>query len=99
MPSGSVKEQDGVTAGRHLAADLLEMQALRHWHKARPKPRRYRDEDRQRRICRPTHDAGRAARPGGCRARPKRGSACLAGQPGLHPATKVRSVFRAHARG
>jgi hypothetical protein len=23
----------------------------------------------------------------------------LAGQPGLHPATKVRSVFRAHARG
>ena len=29
MPSGSVKEQDGVTAGRHLAADLLEMQVHR----------------------------------------------------------------------
>jgi len=29
MPSGSVKEQDGVTAGRHLAADLLKMQVHR----------------------------------------------------------------------
>ena len=29
MPSGSIKEQDGVTALRHLAADLLEMQVHR----------------------------------------------------------------------
>jgi hypothetical protein len=29
MPSGSIEEQDGVTALRHLAADLLEMQVHR----------------------------------------------------------------------
>jgi hypothetical protein len=29
VPSGSIKEQDGVTALRHLAADLLEMQVHR----------------------------------------------------------------------
>src|ERR1700730_15148427 len=36
-----------------------------HCHKARPRPRRYRGEDRQRRIYRPTHGAGRAARADG----------------------------------
>jgi hypothetical protein len=29
VPSGSIEEQDGVTAVRHLAADLLEMQVHR----------------------------------------------------------------------
>src|SRR5450631_252377 len=29
MPSGSIEEEDGVTALRHLAADLLEMQVHR----------------------------------------------------------------------
>jgi len=29
MPSGSIEEQDGVTALRHLAADLFEMQVHR----------------------------------------------------------------------
>ncbi len=99
MPSGSVKEQDGVTAGRHLAADLLEMQVHRFGIRQDQSRADIATRTDSAEYVGPLTTLVARRRPGGCRARPKRGSACLAGQPGLHPATKVRSVFRAHARG
>jgi hypothetical protein len=91
-----------VTAGRHLAADLLEMQVHRFGIGIRQDQSRAdiaTRTDSAEYVGPLTTLVARRGRAAGCRARPKRGSACLAGQPGLHPATKVRSVFRAHARG
>ena len=99
MAGADFKSVDrSLPAGDYLPF-LLEMpvRSLRHWHKARPKPRRYR---RRQTAEMQAHSRrwSRGARRATVALGRTPGRACLLGNP-LHPATKSRSVFRAHARG
>ena len=98
MPSGSIEEEDGVTALRYLAADLLEVQV----HRLRVGIRQDQGRtDVAMRADGAEYVGPRGADPGvdGFRARPRRESMCPADPPGLHLATKVQLAFRAHVRG
>ena len=94
MPSGSIEEEDGVTALRHLAADLLEMQV----HRLRIGTGQDQGcTDIAMRAdsakCRPIRGADPAARVDGCRAGSVASQCALLANPGFVLPPKFNRLF------